>query len=330
MRKKEKKVLILISIVFLIGFGIYSIRDKVRFYINIGSKYTKYLNEEYINFNNATSKDEKIEKINSINYSDMEYKNTDGKSLKIDMYGPEKNLKKGSPVIIYIHAGGWAYGSKDIPSEIEPALRPFREEGYTIISVEYELMKNEEIFEKQISDIKDAIRWVYKNKDVYDFNTENIGIIGVSSGAHLGMMAAYSEDDEFIGSYELKEYSSRVKYIIDLFGPTDLSTLEESAANFNVEKTILNSIRDKGELINKFSPINYINKRETNTLIIHSKMDDLVPYENATKLYNKLKENKSSVELLTLNETSHDFSTSSDKELFGIGLKILKYIAKNM
>lgn len=325
MRKNEKKILIILSILLVIGLSLYLVKDKIGFYINIGSKYTKYLNEEYINLNN-----EKLDEINSIDYYDLEYKNTNGKSLKLDMYGPEKNLSKGSPVIIYIHGGGWAYGTKEIPEEIKPVLKPFREEGYTIISVEYELMRKEEIFEKQVSDIKDVIRWVYKNKDVYGFNVGNIGIIGASSGAHLGMLAAYSGDEEFIGSNELKDYPSEVKYIIDLFGPTDLSTLEENVANFEVDKIILNSSRNKEEIINKFSPINYVDNRETNTLIIHSKVDNLVPYENAEKLYYKLKENKSKVEILTLEETSHDFSASNDKELFEIGLKILKYIAKNM
>lgn len=330
MRKNERKILILVSIIFIIGLSLYLIKDKIGFYINIGSKYTKYLNEEYINSNNSISNNEKLNEKNSIDYSDLEYKDTNGKSLKLDMYGPMKDLSKGSPVIIYIHGGGWAYGTKDIPEEVKSALQPFREEGYTIISVEYELMGKEEIFEKQVSDIKDAIRWVYKNKDVYDFDIKNIGIVGASSGAHLGMMAAYSEDDEFIGSYELKDYPSKVKYIIDLFGPTDLSTLQESEAEFGVEEIILNSSRDKEEIINEFSPINYVDGRETNTLIIHSKVDNLVPYENAEKLYNKLKENKSKVEILTLDETSHDFSTYNDKELFKIALKILKYIAQNM
>ncbi|WP_300380625.1 prolyl oligopeptidase family serine peptidase [Clostridium sp.] len=330
MRKKEKKILILLIIISIILLNLYLIKDKIGFYINIGRKYTKYLNEEYINYNNDSYNKDNIDKINSINYLDVEYKNVNGKSLKLDIYGPEKDLKKGSPVIIYIHAGGWAYGNKEIPKTIEPIIRPFREEGYTIISVEYELMDKNEIFEKQVSDIKDCIRWIYKNKEVYDFDTENIGIIGISSGAHLGMMASYSEDEDFVGTYELKDYPSKVKYMIDLFGPTDLSTLEESLSKFNLEKTVLNSLIDKQEIIAKFSPINYIKNRETNTLIIHSKKDDIVPYENSEKLYNKLKENNSKVEMLTLDETSHDFSSSNDKELIEIGLRIFKYIAKNM
>lgn len=330
MRKNEKNFLIVISILLVIGLNIYLIKDKIRFYINIGSKYSKYLNEEYINSDSSIFNDEKLDKINSIDYTDLEYKNTNGKSLRLDMYGPEKILSKGSPVIIYVHGGGWAYGTKDIPEELKLTLKPFREEGYTIISVEYELMINEEIFDKQVSDIKDVIRWVYKNKDIYDFDVDNIGIIGASSGAHLSMMAAYSEDEEFIDSYELKDYPSKVKYIIDIFGPTDLSTLEENAENFEVDKIILNSNRNKEEIINQFSPINYIDKRETNTLIIHSKSDNLVPYINAEKLYYKLKENKSKVEILTLNEASHDFSNINNEEFFEIGLKILKYIAKNM
>ena len=54
-------------------------------------------------------------------------------------------------------------------------------------------MEDEVIFYKQVSDIKDTVRWINKNRDIYNFDAENVGIIGVSSGAHLAMMAAYSE-----------------------------------------------------------------------------------------------------------------------------------------
>ena len=86
-------------------------------------------------------------------------------------------------------------------------------------------MKEEIIFDKQISDVKDTIRWVYKNKDKYNFDIENIGLIGPSAGAHLAMMAAYSENDEFIGDSSLKDYPSQVKYVVDLFGPAELSKI---------------------------------------------------------------------------------------------------------
>ena len=156
--------------------------------------------------------------IDDITYEDITYKKRNGLSLKLDLY-ENNNETKPKPVIIYVFGDAWIKGEKVIPSAISPLIELLKEEGYAVISTSYELMKEEIIFDKQISDVKDTIRWVYKNKDKYNFDIENIGLIGPSAGAHLAMMAAYSENDEFIGDSSLKDYPSQVKYVVDLFGP---------------------------------------------------------------------------------------------------------------
>ncbi|MHC9344865.1 alpha/beta hydrolase fold domain-containing protein, partial [Clostridium perfringens] len=80
--------------------------------------------------------------------------------------------RQGSPVLLYVHGGSWFYGNKDIPVLIAPLLDSFRKEGYTIIIVGYELATDKVDFNKQASDLKDAIRWLYKNKETYRFNTD--------------------------------------------------------------------------------------------------------------------------------------------------------------
>ena len=68
--------------------------------------------------------------------------------------------------------------------------------------------------------------------------------MGISAGAHLSLIAAYSENDAFIDSPDLAEYPSRVKYLLDCFGPTDLSTLYPSNIDSNLAK-VFNSIENK-------------------------------------------------------------------------------------
>lgn len=88
------------------------------------------------------------------------------------------------------------------------------------------MLKEDTPISNPVSDVKDAIRWVYKNKDEYNFDTNNIGLLGISSGAHLSLLSAYSSEDEFIGDKKLANYPSKVNYVIDIFGPTELSTLD--------------------------------------------------------------------------------------------------------
>ncbi len=76
--------------------------------------------------------------------------------------------------------------------------------------------------------------------------------------------------------------------------------------------------------------MNYVDKNEPNTLIVHSKQDNTVPYENAEILYDELKEKGNKAELITLEGASHDFSQINIDEIVSVGIKMLEFIAKNM
>lgn len=266
----------------------------------------------------------------SMDKRNVKYKNTNSNDVYLDIY--ESNIEnKPSPVILYVHGGSWVYGDNGIPIGLEPILNAFNMRGYTIISVSYELLKEKTPIDNPIKDVKDSIRWIYKNKDTYNFDTNNIGILGVSSGAHLALMAAYSQDDEFIGDKDLENYPSKVKYILDIFGPTDLNTLDTSTIGEEYEEYIdtIDNIIKSPDILGKYSPINYINSSAPNTLIIHSKTDEVVPYENAAKLYNNLKNKGVESKLLTLESGSHYFEGYKKNEIIALIFELLKYLDIN-
>lgn len=317
-------ILILIAIL-VVGIGLFIFRHELSLLVNVSKKYKSFLEKGY-----STEELLNPNSVESMDYRNIEYKNTNGVQLTLDIYGPKKELKGGSPVILYVHGGSWVYGDKEIPKIISPILDAFREEGYTIISTSYQLMRGEEIFNKQISDVKDTIRWIHKNKDKYGLDEKNIGVIGVSSGAHLALMACYTDNSMFIDDEQLRDYSSSVKYIVDFFGPTDLRTLELQQAGWDLKQVIDSVHENKERILEKYSPINYVNENEPSTLIIHSKKDGIVPYDNSTKLHDKLNSKGNDVELLTLEGASHDFSQINIDEITPIGLNMLKFISKNM
>lgn len=264
----------------------------------------------------------------SMEYRDVVYKNTNGVPLTLDVYTPLKEVYKNSPVLLYVHGGSFAYGNKNIPKALTPILDAFREQGYTIISTSYELMRNKENFKKQISDIKDTIRWINKNKTAYNFDADEIGVIGISSGAYLSLMASYSNNNDFTDDAQLSKYPSDVKYLIDFAGPTDLSLLDTKDLNYDLSK-IFTSIKNKDDLLQKYNPIDYVSSKSPNTLIIHSNLDSLVPYESSKKLYDQLISKKANAELITLNSTAHDLSSISSDDIVSISKGLLKFIIFN-
>ncbi|BCZ47674.1 hypothetical protein psyc5s11_37410 [Clostridium gelidum] len=320
--KKFLKIFFLILFISIIIFTIV-FQKRIMLCYGIGEKYISLKDDIW------TTKELDITTFsNSMNYSDVVYKNTNGVSLTLDIYGPIKQVYKSSPVLLYVHGGSFAYGDKSIPVALSPVLDTFREQGYTIISTSYELMKNTENFNKQISDVKDTIRWIYKNKSVYNIDTEEIGVIGVSSGAYLSLMASYSNDEDFVGDTQLSNYPSKVKYLIDFSGPTDLSLLNTTDLNFDLSK-IFSSITNKDNIIKKFNPMTYVTSTIPNTLIIHSNLDTMVPYESSKKLYDKCIESNAKAELITLNSTAHDLSTISTDDIVSISEGLLKFVIFN-
>lgn len=199
------KMFLILALIFLCFF-IFVYRGKIKLYMSIGKK--------YINMQRNIPSDISIDDSNSMNTANLKdiiYKNTNNVPLTLDIYKSKKQLSKGSPVILYVHGGSWAYGNKEIPSALSPILDTFREEGFTIISIEYELMKPGVNFDKLVCDVKDSIRWIYKNKDTYNFNTKEIGILGISAGAHLSLLASYTDDGKFTDDKNFRSLSFKSK-----------------------------------------------------------------------------------------------------------------------
>lgn len=320
-----KKFIKSLLIVLILIIGILSILFHKRIMLTCG------LAESFMSFKTDKST---IETLNlnvsstSMNCRDVLYKSTNGVQLYLDIYSPLQKKYSSSPVIMYVHGGCWAYGDKSIPDALTPVLDSFREEGYTIISVEYELMKDTENFNKQICDVKDAIRWIYKNQNVYNIDPNEIGIIGVSSGAHISMLAAYSDDNAFTDEPSLNGYSSKVKYMIDLFGPTDLRLLNTTDLNYDLNR-IFSSIKNVDKTAQTYNPINYVNKNIPNTFIVHGMDDQTVPYESSVKLYNKCKEQHAKSDFVLLKASSHDLSGITDEDISNFSFRLIKFIISN-
>lgn len=264
----------------------------------------------------------------TMDIKNLKYKDSNSKDVYIDIY---KSTLENTPskVILYVHGGSWIYGDNGIPIGMEPIIDSFNKEGFTIISLSYNLLNNNNSIYDSVCDVKDAIRWVYKNKDIYNFDTNEIGILGISSGANISLLSAYSNDTDFKDDEELYNYSSKVKYVIDVFGPTNLETLSFNALEDTPYYNNLKSLTSSKEYLKKFSPINYIKDDLPTTLIIHSKADELVPYSNAKDLYTALKEKDNKTKLLSLNNGSHYFSGYSSFEVVSLILETLKFLDIN-
>jgi acetyl esterase/lipase len=210
----------------------------------------------------------------------IEYGNIDGKSLQLDIYKP-KNLTRPAPLLVFIHGGGWKSGQR---SDYMVYLIPFAKQGYITATVSYRLLKDAP-YPACVEDINNAFRWIFRNAEKYRYDPDRVAVIGGSAGAHLAMLAGYgwsrrNASDSIPGSH-------RIKAVVDIYGPSDLTT--EYARNHPlVTGFISKQYNDAPELYAEASPVNYLDKNDPPTLILHGSSDDLVPVSQSVVLKNKL------------------------------------------
>jgi acetyl esterase/lipase len=152
----------------------------------------------------------------------------------LELLLPDPTVYPGPrPVMIYLHSGGWVGGDRTAVNPI-PAAEVAR--GYAVASVEYRLAGNAldgqpiASFPGAIWDVKRAIRFLKANATTNDLNPRHVVLLGASAGGHLAAFVAATK-----GLFEppdldasLSDVDSSVVAVVDIVGPSDLTTFERT------------------------------------------------------------------------------------------------------
>jgi acetyl esterase len=121
------------------------------------------------------------------------------------------------PVVIYLHGGGWAFGS---PVSFRKLGMQFAEAGYLTIVLDYRLAP-EHPFPAALEDTIFALGWASRNASRWNGDGRRIAIGGDSAGANLALSALTSNTAElrslvraavlFYGAYDLNATAERTR-----------------------------------------------------------------------------------------------------------------------
>ena len=121
---------------------------------------------------------------------------------RLDVYGPlptAPNARQDparvvapAPVIVFFHGGSWVRGDKITLLVVNRFLRRLREEGWFVVAVDYTTSAVRGI-QGPVHNAYRAVTWVHDNALEYGWDQRRLGLYGVSSGAHLALMAASRE-----------------------------------------------------------------------------------------------------------------------------------------
>lgn len=199
---------------------------------------------------------------------------------KFDIYLPANRTTTSTPVLFLVHGGGWSEGDRvDLIQAIDGLKTLFP--TYAFVNLSYRLYANgQNKFPTQELDVKTCIENVLTRKNEFKIS-DKFSMIGFSAGAHLSLLYAY----------KYGPVSFRPRSVVSFFGPTDLCRLYDQGSL--PVRTLLTDIAGNratsdSTLYISSSPVQFINQNSSPTLIFQGSADDVVPYQQAEILNNKL------------------------------------------
>ena len=105
-----------------------------------------------------------------------------------------KNATGPTPLIVYVHGGGWKRGSKDnATGRFKPVHYP--DQGYAFASINYRLVPAATV-EQQAADVASAVRALIDRAATLGIDRRRIVLMGHSAGAHL--VALVGTDERYL------------------------------------------------------------------------------------------------------------------------------------
>ncbi len=234
---------------------------------------------------------------------------------------------------------GWYEGGLNF-NRFNQTANELRAAGYAIVSINYTLARNQQSpFPACIDDAEEALNWIEANADQYNFDLDNIRLFGESAGAHIAMMIGYdsrnSSDIHF-------------SYIVDAYGPNQLAKIYKSSSidtlyakldglpgwlrgRLDPAKYILgfdpkqDTVRAL-EMMNMYSPYNYLKATAPPTLILHGDKDRVVPLDQSESLHAQLDALGIENELLIIPGADHAFAYATSDQRSSLQKHIAEFI----
>lgn len=234
----------------------------------------------------------------------VRYATKGGVDLIVDLYQPE-NAEKKSPLIIFMHGGGFSGGSPKNPQEVKFA-KMAASKGYTTGLISYRLTRKGEpfgcdletqekidTFQAAAEDFMDAVYFMINNSKKFNIDPDRIIAGGSSAGAEAVLNALFNPELMF----EEEENFSEIRFsaVISLAGAlVDVRYLTERNA---VPGVFFHGTADNLVPYGT-APHHYCKEKQPGYLIL----------DGSASIVEKLEELKTSYLFYTFEDAGHEIS----------------------
>ena len=197
----------------------------------------------------------------------------------MDIYLPQGRSTTGTKALVLIHGGAWMSGDKSEMTGAVNALRTLLPD-YAFFNVNYRLAHSGgNLWPTQINDINAAVGFIRNQAGEYQFNKDRMAIGGVSAGAHLALLKAYTPGNQYF------------KAVVDMFGPTDMADLYNTGTSntqFVLSFFMSGNPSTNPAAYSTASPLLAVSASSPPTIILHGTADNVVPIHQSDSLNAKL------------------------------------------
>jgi acetyl esterase/lipase len=239
---------------------------------------------------------------------DVIYMKAGGTAFTMDVLKPARPNKAA---VVFVVSGGWISDHSMLNSSGPDIKKFFVDGGFTVFEVVHGAQPRFKVAEI-VEQVRTAVRFVRAHAGDYGIDTNRVGVSGISTGGHLALMIAGSQD-------------SPVSAVAAIAPPTDLANWGKPAFVFTDDPQLAMFVpalavdpkapkNDVEALARQLSPIAYVNAKYPPTLIIHGDSDKVVPLQQAEAMDHALAKAGVEHKLEVIRGGGHDDKT------FGPGL----------
>jgi len=251
------------------------------------------------------------------------YSRVDTMSDRLDLYVP-KESKKPTPILVWIHGGGWGRLSKD---SVSGQIIPYLELGWIVVNVDYRLTAAG-LAPAAVQDCRTVLRWIAANARRLNADLRRIVLSGTSAGGHLALITGMLPDGVAFDTFGILKETPRVAAIVNHYGITDVNDLLGGTNRKGYAVAWIGEQPNRNEVAKAVSPLTYVRKELPPIFSVQGDADPTVPYSHAVRLHAALDSIGAPNEFMTIPGGKHGRFTKEENET--IKQRIKAFLIRHM
>ena len=247
--------------------------------------------------------------------------------------GPGEVTAPASPLLLFIHGGGWKGGSRSSYYRrlFFDATEALIDQGLVVATIDYRLaVKGGATTLDSVDDCRTALKFFQDNAATLNLDSGRIVVMGGSAGGHLTLMTALAAAREG-GAYP------RVKacvpfYPLCHFGGVELHPQLMAGVSYGTPGKFTDMLGGAAEsqraLADYLSPINHLRREMPTVLLLHGDADPVLPVASARAFAAKAKALGAPLTYVEVAGGNHGFRTADDPTAAGIIDRVRRFLAE--